>query len=46
MYVFDSTLMFFAMVAMNVFHPSAILSPVHKEVRDSMEALRSMSRTQ
>lgn len=27
MYVFDGTLMLFAMLAMNVFHPSVILSP-------------------
>ncbi|CAG7999982.1 unnamed protein product [Penicillium salamii] len=42
MYVFDSTLMFFAMVAMNVFHPSIILSPVLKDTRHSLEALRSV----
>jgi magnesium-transporting ATPase (P-type) len=46
MYVFDATLMFFAMVAMNVLHPSVILSPTHKGGRGSMEALRSLSRTQ
>ncbi|CAG7978002.1 unnamed protein product [Penicillium salamii] len=40
MYVFDSTLMFFAMVAMNVFHPSIILSPVRKDNRHSLEVLR------
>ena len=40
MYVFDATLMFFAMVAMNVFHPSIVLS-AHKDTRHSLEALRS-----
>lgn len=45
-YVFDATLMLFAMVAMNVLHPSVILSPAHKGGRGSMEALRSLSRTQ
>lgn len=44
MYVFDSTLMFFAMVAMNVFHPSVILSSPYKSGRVSFEALRSLSR--
>ncbi|KAJ5644244.1 uncharacterized protein N7484_006751 [Penicillium longicatenatum] len=42
MYVFDATLMFFAMVAMNVLHPSVILSLTHKAGRGSMEALRSL----
>ncbi|CAI7599649.1 unnamed protein product [Penicillium manginii] len=42
MYVFDSTLMFFAMVAINVFHPSVILSQGDKGGRHSLEALRSM----
>jgi len=46
MYVFDSTLMFFAMVAMNVFHPSVILSSPHKSGRDSFAVLRSLSRAQ
>jgi magnesium-transporting ATPase (P-type) len=46
MYVFDATLMFFAMVAMNVLHPSVILSSTHKGGRGSMEALRSLQRTQ
>ncbi|KAJ5203147.1 hypothetical protein N7449_005226 [Penicillium cf. viridicatum] len=46
MYVFDATLMFFAMVAMNVLHPSVILSLTHKDGRGSMEPSRSLSRTQ
>lgn len=46
MYVFDATLMFLAMVAMNALHPSVILSSTYKGGRDSMEALRSLSRTQ
>ncbi|KAK9851440.1 hypothetical protein MYU51_009747 [Penicillium brevicompactum] len=41
MYVFDATLMFFAMVAMNVFHPSIVLLSAHKDTRHSLEALRS-----
>jgi hypothetical protein len=43
MYVFDATLMFFAMVAMNLFHPSVILAPADKRGRDSIEVLRSLS---
>lgn len=46
MYVFDAVLMFFAMVAMNVLHPSVILSSGDKSGRDSLQALRSLSRTQ
>lgn len=41
MYVFDSTLMLFAMIAMNVFHPSIVLLSAHKDTRHSLEALRS-----
>ncbi|KAH8435176.1 uncharacterized protein LDX57_012805 [Aspergillus melleus] len=46
MYVFDSMLMFFAMVAMNALHPSMVLSAVDHKGRHSMEALRSVSRTE
>lgn len=45
-YVFDATLMFFAMLAINVFHPSVVLSSSEKREHDSMEVLRSPSRTQ
>jgi hypothetical protein len=44
-YVFDATLMFFAMVEMNLLHPSVILSSTHKGNRDSLEALRTLPRT-
>ncbi|OOQ81747.1 Protein RTM1 [Penicillium brasilianum] len=37
MYVFDATLMFFAMVVMNVLHPSMVLSSSHKADRHSLE---------
>ncbi|KAH8700718.1 putative RTM1-like protein [Talaromyces proteolyticus] len=37
MYVFDSTLMFLAMVAMNIFHPSMILVGSQKERDAEME---------
>jgi len=36
MYVFDAMLMFFAMVAMNVFHPSVILNGNKRVSRGSM----------
>ncbi|KAJ5691897.1 hypothetical protein N7462_001320 [Penicillium macrosclerotiorum] len=45
MYIFDSTLMFVAMVATNVLHPSVILTPSRKGDLNSMEPLRSFSRT-
>jgi heme/copper-type cytochrome/quinol oxidase subunit 2 len=35
MYVFDSTLMFFAMVTMSIFHPSKVLSRPSKRQRSS-----------
>lgn len=44
MYVFDAMLMFFAMVALNVFHPSVILAGGTK--RESMELIGSGSQAQ
>lgn len=44
MYVFDAMLMFFAMVALNVFHPSVILAGRTK--RGSMESIGSDSQAQ
>lgn len=41
MYAFDAMLMFFAMVALNVFHPSIILA--RREKRESMESIGSDS---
>lgn len=35
LYVFDSTLMFFTMVAMSIFHPSKVLSPSTKSGRST-----------
>lgn len=46
MYVFDAMLMLFTMVAMNVLHPSVILSSRDKGGRDSLQELRSLSRAQ
>jgi RTA1 like protein. len=46
MYVFDAMLMGFAMVTMNVFHPSVILAGDYKHGQDSMQSLRSVSQTQ
>ncbi|KAJ5768178.1 hypothetical protein N7533_000761 [Penicillium manginii] len=36
MYVFDATLMLFAMVAMNVFHPCTVLTPSSKNGRHQL----------
>ena len=44
MYVFDATLMFFAMVALNIFHPSVVL--VGRTKRASMESIGSDSQAQ
>ncbi|KAJ5770252.1 uncharacterized protein N7511_002303 [Penicillium nucicola] len=38
MYVFDATLMFFAMVAMGIFHPSRVLSQPLKKRRSSRKS--------
>jgi magnesium-transporting ATPase (P-type) len=38
MYVFDSTLMFFTMVAMSIFHPSKVLSRPSKPRRSSKKS--------
>ncbi|PKX88936.1 RTA1 domain-containing protein [Aspergillus novofumigatus IBT 16806] len=46
MYVFDATLMVFAMVTMNVLHPSVILAGDYKHRQGSMESLRSVPQTQ
>lgn len=43
-YVFDALLMFFAMVALNVFHPSVIFA--RREKRESMELIGSDSHAQ
>ncbi|KAK4863036.1 hypothetical protein LT330_010618 [Penicillium expansum] len=42
MYCFDSTLMFFAMVAMNVLHPSVILSSTQMNGHHSLRSLPQM----
>lgn len=38
MYVFDSTLMFFTMLAMSIYHPSKVLNPTAKSGHISMES--------
>lgn len=46
LYVFDSTLMFFTMIAMSIFHPSKVLSQSTREPRSSrMRAPRSSRRS-
>lgn len=43
-YVFDGTLMLFAMLAMNVFHPSMVVSPEDKGGSQSLEMHRRLFR--